>query len=278
MLSKKQKIIKNTSFIKEKEKIKEMYKNKKNKLKITILSTLFCLIIISIAYLLSSKSNLSNIVVEGNIYLNSDDIIECSQLKKDDKYVFVNANSVKSKILKHELIADCEVIKCDDLSIKISIKEKKPIGYSFDDDNVLILEDNSTIVLNKDNLYLIGKVPLIEGVPKDELILLVKKMSEIDYKIINEISEIHYYPKLKFQRYEFIMRDGNYVFTSVYGLNVLNNYYEMATNFEGDEKKCLYVEDISGNAFLSSCPWEPSKEDDIPQTKEDASEKIDNED
>lgn len=261
MLKEKQEILEKNTFLNDRKNAKALDKLNKAKRNYLILSVFLCIAIISTIYLLSSYSNIKKIDVEGNIYLTTDDIVETSGLKLDDKYIFINPTNVVAKVLTNPLVEECKVIKNDDYSISISIKEKKIIGYAFEEgNNVLILSDNSRIVLDKNNLYLITVSPLIEGFTGDQIILIEKNLEEVDHKMINEISEIHYYPELKFLDHEVIMRDGNYVFTSVYGLNLLNKYYSMVTSYESDKKNCYYIEDISGNAYMSACPWQPVEE------------------
>ena len=125
---------------------------------------------------------------------------------------------------------------------------------------VLVLETDERIPLNGDNLYLITKVPFLEGCTIEDVILIEKNMADCDYRIINEISEIHFYPQLKYQNLELIMRDGNYIFTSPYGLKILNHYFDMRSSHSSAEEGCYYFEDISGNAYTSACPWEESEE------------------
>ena len=262
MLNEKQEILDNNSFLNERKKARILSRYEKSKVDYLILSVFLCLLIISCVYLLSSKSNIYRITVNGNVYLKDEDIIELSGLTKNNKYLFVIPNNVQSKIKKNNIITDCKVEKLDNNLIKINVIEKKMIGYAYEDNNnVLILDDDSRIVLDKSNLYLIEKVPLIEGFDKDKIILIEKNFEEVDYKMINEVSEMHYYPLLKYQDHELIMRDGNYIFTSVYGLKLLNKYYDMASSFDGQGNKCYYIEDISGNAYTSACPWEPKQEE-----------------
>lgn len=259
MLNDKQKQINSTDFINDRKNAKIVSKYEKSKRNLFILSCILSLIIIGVLYILLDVSNISKIEVKGNIYLKSEDIVAISELKTSDKFLFTSSEKVVNKIKANNLIDTCVVEKNDDRSITISVSEKKIIGYSFEENsNVLVLNDDTRLSLNKDNLYLIGKVPLIEGFNKDQLILIEKNLADVDYKMINEISEIHFFPLLKFQDHEVIMRDGNYVFTSVYGLNLLNRYYDMNYSFDSAEHKCYYIEDISGNAYVSACPWEES--------------------
>lgn len=267
MLNDKQKLLKDFSIIKEKRTARIESHNEKNRFKLFFLGILFCLILIAVTYLLSNNSNVSKILCAGNIYLNEEDIIELSGISLDDKYVFVNTNNAVNNIKKSLLIEDCTVEKKQDRTIEINIKEKKAIGYCFEDnENLLILSDDTRVPLNKQNLYLISKVPLIEGFTKEKIILIENNFNDLDVDMINEISEIHYYPQLKFQDHEVIMRDGNYVFTSVYGLKLINKYYDVVSSYHSDKNECYYVEDISGNIYLSACPWIPSEEE---NTKED---------
>lgn len=247
----------------------------KPKFRYFLIGVILAFIAISATYLLSNKSNIKGIVVNDNIYLKDEDIIKLSGLNLNDKYVFVNPGKAEDSIKKYPLIDSCSVARCDDQSIEINVVEKKIIGYSFEDnENVLILANDSRITLDKDNLYLIGKAPLIEGFGKDDILLIERNMSSVDYKMINEVSEIHFFPELRFQNYELIMRDGNYIFTSVYGLNVLNKYYDIVSSYDSDGYKCYYVEDISGNVYISACPWETVDEQDntIEQENQDVKE------
>lgn len=252
------KILEKNDFLNERKNAKLSNNFEKSKRKLLVLSVFLCIGIIAAIYLLTDVSNIKAITVEGNIYLKDGDIIALSELNTSSKYIFTNSDTIESRIKTNTLIDDCVVTKTDEQTVVISVNEKKAIGYALEEgQNVLILVDDSRVVLNKENLYLIQMVPLIEGFSKDEIILIEKNLDDVNYRIINEISEIHKYPLLKFQDHELIMRDGNYIFTSVYGLNRVTRYYEMVNSFIDGKNKCYYIEDISGNAYTSACPWEP---------------------
>ena len=276
MLDEKKKILDKNDFLNERKNAKILSKYDKAKRRNLILSVFICIAIIGGLYLELDVSNVKGINIEGNIYLKSEDILNISGLTTKDKYIFVNPNNIENNIKTNPLIDTCRVEKLDDQTIKIMVSEKKAIGYSFEEnENVLILADDSRLKLTKENLYLIEKVPLIEGFDKDKLILIEKNLVDVDYKMINEISEMHYYPALKFQDHEIIMRDGNYIFTSVYGLNVLSKYYNIVSSYDGSGFKCYYIEDISGNAYTSACPWQPiEEEENKEENQEDINEEI----
>ena len=261
MLDDKQKILNQTEFINERKNAKIVSKFMKAKRLYLFLSVLFCLVLIAIVYFVTDYSNIYRIAVEGNVYLKNEDVVKLSGISTKDKYLLVNSNSIEYRIKSNPLIDICDVEKLDDRVIKINIVEKKIIGYALEENNnVLILADDGRLVLDKDNFYLIEKVPLLEGFSKEQLVLIEKNLQDVDYRMINEISEIHYYRDLKFLDHELIMRDGNYIFSSVYGIERVNKYYNMVTSTDG-KNRCYYIEDISGNAYTSACPWEPQEED-----------------
>lgn len=262
MLDEKKKILENNDFLNERKNAKILSKYDKAKRRNLILSVLIGLIIIGTLYLVLDVSNIKGISIDGNIYLKSEDIINLSGITTENKYIFTSPSKVEENVKTNPLIDTCNVEKLDNQTIQITVCEKKPIGYTFEEnENVLILSDDSRLKLTKANLYLIEKVPLIEGFNKDKLILIEKNLVDVDYKMINEISEMHYFPALKFQDHEIIMRDGNYIFTSVYGLNLLNRYYDVVSSYDSSGFKCYYIEDISGNAYTSACPWQPVEEE-----------------
>lgn len=260
------KMIDNIPFVHERKQQKDNYQFNKIKRRYFILSIFLSLAIIAAIYLLSNRSNVFSISVNGNYYLSDDDAISTSELSTSSKYLFVFPSIVEKRILSNPLVEECEVSLLDNNLVSIDIREKKIVGYIFEDSNYQILTiDNDKIELTTDNAYLINKIPLIEGFIEDDLILIEKQMENLDSDLINEVSEIHYYAPLKYQYVEVIMRDGNYIFTSPYGLDILNKYYDMESSYGMSKDSCFYFEDISGNAYVSNCPWEKEVEEVKPE-------------
>ena len=257
MLEEKKTLLDHNSFLSQRRKRKMLTISEKRKQHALILSVFLCLILIALTYFLSSISNIYRITVDGNNYLDDEDIIELSKLSTRNKYLLTIPGTIEKRIKENPLIETCSVSLLDNSHVKINVIEKKIIGYVYNGQTSdLLLANDERIPLEKENMYLINKVPLIEGFTNDELILLEKNFADCDYQIINEISEIHKYPDLKYQDVELVMRDGNYIFTSAYGLNILNRYYDIESSYARDRHSCYYFEDISGNAYVSACPWE----------------------
>ena len=251
---------------------KEQSRYDKARQRVFVVSIILGLFIIGLIYFLSDISSIYRITVQGNKYLKDEDILKMSELSNDDKYLLILPLTVENRIKENPLINNCEVKRLDNRLVQINVEEKKAIAYMENKDGYeLILQDNERIMLDKDS-YLINYVPLISGFKDDEIILIENNLESCDYSIINEISEIRSYPDLKYQNVQLIMRDGNNIFTSVYGLKILNHYHNIQSSYVANRQICYYFEDISGNAYSSACPWEIKEEINEETNEEDYNE------
>lgn len=261
MLNEKRNLLDKNALLKIRRNRKIGTINEKKKRLALILSVFLSLLLMAAVYLLSSDSKIYRITVEGNSYLKENDIITLSGLTKEDRFLLTIPSVIEKRIEKDPLIEDCDVSLLNGRLVRITVKEKKIIGYLLDQgESVLLLETDERIPIEKERLYLISKVPIIEGFSNEDLVLLEKNFATCDEAIINEISEIHNYTPLKYQYVELVMRDGNFIFTSPYGLNLLNRYFDIESSYIREDHRCYYFEDISGNAYTSACPWEPREE------------------
>lgn len=270
MLEEKEKIISKNILLNLRRNKKEATAYEKAKVLWCIVAVFLSLLLIGLIYFLSDASNIYHIDVEGNKYLSTQSIIEESKLTKNSKYILTIPFVIENRIKDNPLVEDCKVTLNDKRLVQIEVVEKKIVGYILENGLYeLVTGSNEKISLNNDNLYLIGTVPLIEGFNEEDLITLERHLDKCDYSIINQISEIHSYPDLKFQNVELVMADGNYIFTSVFGMEILNKYFDIESSYISDRKQCYYFEDISGNAYTSACPWEIVEEEVQPEETEE---------
>ena len=273
MLDDKEKLLqKNTLFtIRRNQRQTSAYEKARNTY--FILSILLCLFLIAGIYFISSASNIYRIAVTGEHYLKKEDIIELSGLSRNSKYLLAIPMQIENRIKKDPMIKDVKVRRLEGRLVQIEVEEKKVIGYTPENGlNVLLLEDGEKVGIGKERMYLIAYGPFIEGFDEEGKNKLCKQLAKCESKIIEQISEIHHFPQLKYQDVEVIMRDGNYVFTSVYGMEILNHYFDMESSIVTSKNHCYYFEDISGNAYTSACPWEEVIEEPAETKTEDSSE------
>ncbi|MCR4632881.1 MAG: FtsQ-type POTRA domain-containing protein [Erysipelotrichaceae bacterium] len=274
MLDDKEKLLKkNTLFtIRRNRKQSSAYEKARNIC--FVLSIFLCLFLIAGIYLLTPFSDIYRIAVTGNRYLTREDIIGLSGLSEKSKYLLCIPMQVENKIKKDPLIKNVKVRRLEGRLVQIEVEEKKIVGYAPENGlNVLLLEDGEKAGIGKDRMYLIAYGPFVEGYEGEDQVKLIKQLAKCDAKIIEQISEIHHFPQLKYQDVEVIMRDGNYVFTSVYGMEILNHYFDMESSYASGKDHCYYFEDISGNAYTSACPWEEvieaPAEEETPESSEE---------
>lgn len=266
MLEEQKKIIDSNKFLnlRKNARLMDAYQRSKNRL--FFLSVVLGFIIVCMIYFSMDVSNIFAISVRNNKYLTKDEVVELSKLNTSKKFLLTLTSFVESKVKANPFVKDCKVKLLDGSVVEITVEEKKVIGYcSGKDYGYYVLDDETRVDMDNDNVHIIANVPLITGFNEEEITLMIKNFADCDYEIINEISEIHKYPELKYQPVELIMRDGNYIFTSMYGINILNRYYDIESSYLSDENSCYYFEDISGNAFTSACPWVPVVEEVKPE-------------
>lgn len=249
----------------------------KSKHRFFLLGIALGLILIIGAYFISDYSNIYHVVIEGNVYYTDEEVRAISGISDDDKFLLVDKKNVKQQLENDTLIKNATIEKLDDKVIRITVEEYKIIGYVFEDETTkLVLINDDRIDITKDNMRLINQVPLIAGYDKEGLSSIEKGFENISIELISEISEIHHYSfSYDENMMELIMHDGNYCFVSSIGLHMLSQYYNVISNLEvGDEKQCLYVDEVTNTYQNRACPWEkveyeiPEDLQETPETNE----------
>ena len=273
MLEDKQEILNKNYFLNKRKDAHKKNKFLKVKNRLFLLGIFLGIIIIALIYFISPYSNIYHISVFDNIYYSDDEIRDIAKIDDKDKYLLVNLSSLSRRLKADPLIENVDIYKKDNNLIEIHVKEKKIIGYIYEEGNAyILLEDDTRIPLTQDNMRFIYDVPLIEGYSKEELLSLEKGFGDVEVDVIKEISEIHKYPfSYDEKMMEVIMKDGNYIFVSSIGLDLLHlsSYYTAISKLElGGKKACIYLDEVTETLQYRKCPWEP-EEIIIPEEKTD---------
>ena len=219
-----------------------MKKNKKKKklniIKLLVFILIFYIIIYSIYSLLNMK--IRNIVIKGNTYLKDYEIIEQANIKDYPPMLTLNKNKTINKLKELDLISDATIKKSFDFTITIEVVEKKII---LEYDNNYYLSDGSKIK----GSYL-GTPTLVNYVPEGTLRKFLNEMGNLDYDIINSISEIEYSPTKNSDGnitdediFIFKMNDGMIVYISTDKLDIMNKYQKIYASL-GDKKGILHLD------------------------------------
>lgn len=220
--------------------MKKRVKRKFNPLKFLsfIAFTIICYFLT--VYLLDIKTK--NIVVLNNNYYSDEKIIETSGIENYPKFLSLNTNKIKKKLLKLDLIENVTIKKKWNFVLELTIKEKK-ILYLVRSENKYRLSDNKLYDLDD-----VLSVPtLINYIPESNEKKFVNAFKNIDNNIISMISEIEY-SKTSYDSDRFLlyMNDGNMVYVTTTKLKSLNKYVDIVSKLE-NKKGILYLD--SGNYF-----------------------------
>ena len=259
-------ILDNNDYLNKRKYLQKKSKFKKHKTILFVLAFIFSLAIIAVLYIISPYSKVFHITVKGNLYLKDEDIIKKANLS--EYYLLTMPKMHSEELKKDPMIEECEIKMLKGNIISIEVKEVKAIGYINEgNEPKLLLINDERILLDETNMYLINVVPLIEGYNQEELLTLEKGFRDLDYGLINEISEIHKYPMSYDSMYMMvIMHDGNDCFMSYNDLWLLKNYYQVLSLTDTSlGYTCFYFDELAGFGYAGACPWQidNSKETDV---------------
>ena len=192
---------------------------------------------------------IKNIYISGNNYVSDVSIIETAKIKNYPSLIKISRRKVKKNLLKNNFIDEVKVSKKLNGTIKISIKESKPLLYDRTNKNIVLLNGK---VVNDENIN--EKIPsLINIVPSDIYKKLITAFEKVDYNIITQISEIEYDPDIingktiDQDRFYLRMIDGNSVYINPVNIKRLNNYFDVYDRLPEGVKGTLYFDSNSDN-------------------------------
>lgn len=262
MLEKKsEEILGQNDYLNKRKMARKHIKFNKDKKAVFFLAFLFSIIVLIIIYFISPFSDVYKVVIKGNYYLKTNDVIKMADV--NNEYLLNIPSNIQNNLETSPLIKEAIVSLENNKIISIEIVEEKMVGYIFEDEKLYILMINDEKEeVNDENIYLIDNVPLIEGYTKEELKEIERGFENTSIEVIKQISEIHKYPvSYDDKQMEVIMKDGNYCFMSYLGLSLLENYYAVSSSIDKTKgHACIYFDEFTNSAYTSICPWQASQE------------------
>ncbi len=270
MLEEKRDITEDVYILKKRKDDREYRKNLGSRNRIFILGTLFGLAALFAIYFYSPLSKVYKVTVSGNTYLSDDYYRSLAGITEDDTFYLIRTSVIEAKVEADALVSSVTVSHEAYGVIHIEVTEKNIIAYTYDDEPYLIDEDGELISLTSEYYSLISRVPIIEGYDTDEIEEIARGLKNVNNSIINQISEIHKYPFTYDDRMmEIVMRSGNYVYVSYYGLTLLNSYFDIEANIDSDEQVCIFLDEITNSGYTSSCPYWGEDEEETTEEEEE---------
>ncbi|MBE6158134.1 MAG: FtsQ-type POTRA domain-containing protein [Firmicutes bacterium] len=191
------------------------------------------------------NTDIKNIIITGNNYLNDDYILELSNTKNYPSFYFTSSRSIKKKLLTSPYIEKVNVHKKFYHVLEINIKENKPIFVN-NNKNTVVFENKKEV--SSTSIVDVFRVPrVINYVPDDKYSTFIGKMSKIDDDTLGKISDIEYKPNdLDKDRFLLYMDDGNMVYLTLTKFKMINYYNDVLSQLE-NRKGILYLD--NGNHF-----------------------------
>ncbi len=265
------------TVIEEHKKHKNLFKFNYYRFQIFLIALCSGFILIFCIYLLSDESKINGITINNNYYLSDQEVISLLNIDEDTRRLFLfERNSIKN-LLAHPLIEVANLEINNQGTVVVDIVEKRIVGYRYNEQPELITNEGELISLDENLMYLIAMLPMVTGfemlpVKNDEnhdayeeaqtnFHLLTSELGKISVANTEQISEIRQYA-YSYDEYGVlcVMKDGNYVYTSLDAIDVLKNYNSVAS-YLTDSKNCLYVDEISKNISKQLCPEEKAIEE-----------------
>lgn len=183
---------------------------------------------------------ITNIFIDGNLYLSDQDIIESANLSNYPRAIFTFSNSIKSDIVKNKFVKSVDVHKKGLTRVYISVVENKPLLFD-QVSNKTILSDGTSV----DEKF---NVPvLVNNIDSSIYEAFLEQFSLIDVDVFNSISEVEYTPNsVDDKLFLFSMNDGNYISVNLDKFSSVNKYFDMVVNFN-NHRGILYLD--SGEYF-----------------------------
>ena len=219
-------------------------KYRKTKRKLFKLAFFTAAVLIFLGYWNSSASRISNIRVQGNRLLDKKEVMRIAGLDLDTHCALVFTPQVKNRLELNPMISSAQVSHLRHNRIVITVQEKKPVGYRYDEVPKILFTDGSLVEMNETMTPYIADIPMIIGFTEEKQTSdLAYAFRNVDEEMIGQIAEIQQYtvsydPNMIRLR----MRDGNQFFSSYYSMETLNSYNSIASNLNKPDA-CIYVDE-----------------------------------
>ncbi|MBR3840654.1 MAG: FtsQ-type POTRA domain-containing protein [Erysipelotrichales bacterium] len=233
-----------------------------------------------IAYLASDFSKIKCISVEGNSIYSKDYVVESSGLSFDSYYYGFAPSLAEHRIKQATLVDSVDITRKGDNIVLISLEEKQVVG-SFQKDSELyyLCSDGEFVKVTNESLSYMSKVPFIVDLEEDEELLkkLAKPLSKVDEDVLSMMSEIVWYPLTYDEmQLKINMIDRNYVFISIYDVELINDYRRITASL-GGSGECVYFDSKATHPYTSECLFDMVDEEGILEDGVDSGENIKNE-
>lgn len=233
----------------EPENIEKKPKKKRNinykKWSIILFSATIIFLVAS--YLISSKSDVKEIVVNGNEHLSTEEILERSEIKEKDKMYLTSEGKAEQNILLLPIVESITVERDFPNTVNITVKEFDVVAYVESKGRYYPVLENEQILRGFDMTP--TDAPIIHFFDGVEFEGMVKSLKQMNPQILAMISEIFYRPNEETNsRIQLYMNDGQEIVADYNTIGDKIDYYAGMKKEIGNKKGLIDLE--VSNTFL----------------------------
>ncbi len=215
-------------------------------------------LLLALGFILSPDSRVKAVSVRGNNYLSGKYIEELSGIRVNDLFYFQFPGALSSRIQKDPMIADASVRLLRNNLVEITVTEKQPVGYRYDEEVPTILfTDGSICDLTSEYMRILARIPYITGFNDETAThLLTSGFADVMPSVIESMAEVIQYPlSYDDEAVEIRMKDGGVFFGNYFSLGLINNY-ETISALMTNKDLCVYADNATTVAAARACPWD----------------------
>ncbi|MFS0839559.1 cell division protein FtsQ/DivIB [Paenibacillus sp. 1P03SA] len=207
--------------------------------KLLTLLFLFFVTILAVLFFRSSLSRVSEIKIEGNELLSSEEIGQAAAVKNGDHFFAVGSEGVRERVAALRMVQSVEVSKHFPGQISIMVHEYPRVAFQFGADGVkqAVLADGSVVPVAKEDMPV--DKPILTGWTENDpnRIALCKALASIPSGYLSDISEIRPDPSEAYRdKIKMYTRTKFEVVTTVgYLPNKITNLSAYITSMQGSE-------------------------------------------
>lgn len=233
----------------ETEKFEKKSKKKRNIIykKWSIILFSATILFLSTSYLISSKSDVKEIIVKGNEHLLTEEILERSGIKEKDKMYLTSEGKAEQNISLLPMVETITVERDFPNTVNITVKEFDVVAYVESKGRYYPVLENEKVLRGFDMTP--TDAPIIHFFDGIEFEGMVKSLKQMNPQILAMISEIFYRPNDETNsRIQLYMNDGQEIVADYNTIGEKIDYYAGMKKEIGNKKGLIDLE--VSNTFL----------------------------
>lgn len=205
------------------------------------------ILFLATSYLISSKSDVKEIVVKGNEHLSTEEILERSEIKEKDKMYLTSEGKAEQNISLLPIVESITVKRDFPNTVNITVKEFDVVAYVESKGRYYPVLENEQVLRGFDMTP--TDAPIIHFFDGSEFEGMVKSLKQMNPQILAMISEIFYRPNDETNsRIQLYMNDGQEIVADYNTIGEKIDYYAGMKKEIGNKKGLIDLE--VSNTFL----------------------------